>query len=809
MTKNYQHVLSLAFAVKQINENPKILANVSLGFHIYDNFLSTRMTHQNTLKLLSNRNRIVPNYNCDGQNNLIAVIGGHYSEISLHMALILGIYKIPQVCFFPFKIAYSVLAPMINVKTSLSSFYRMVPSETIQYTGIVLLLLHFQWLWIAIIASDDDKGERFLQTLLPMLSEHEICTAVIERTATLSDILENFRSYEQIFDIVTSLTDSSTKVYIVNADLQTMSCLKWLIYVYASLRDIEEISLGKVWILTAHWDFSTEAFHRDFDVHVFHGALSLALHSNEMLGFREFLQEVSPNSSKDGFLRLFWEQAFSCLFSTFHESEEDKKCNGEEKLESLPGTLFEMTMTGQSYSIYNAVYAIAHALHKMSLLSTSKHKTGVIQSRLNPLNVQPWELHMFLKSTSFNNTAGDLVSFDECGELAAGFDIINWITFPNKSFLRVKVGKMDSQALQSQTITINEEMIKWHSSFNQVLPISQCNDNCHPGYRREKIEGKPFCCYSCVPCPPGKITVEKDMDDCRPCPGDQFPNKKRDQCLPKTLQFIYFTEPLGMTSTILALFFALATISVLGIFIKHQNTPIVKANNRNLTYSLLISLLLSFLCPLLFIGQPQALTCYLRQTAFGVVFTVAVSCVLAKTITVILAFMAIKPGSRMRNWVGKRLTNYVVLVCFFIQAIICVVWLCTTPPFPDYNMSSLAEEIIAECNEGSVTMFYCLLGYLGFLAIVSFTVAFLARRLPDSFNEAKFITFSMLLFCSVWFSFILSYLSIKGKYMVAVEIFSILASSTGLLGCIFFPKCYIIIVRPWMNKKDQLTRKSI
>ncbi|KAM4663656.1 vomeronasal type-2 receptor 26-like [Discoglossus pictus] len=214
-----------------------------------------------------------------------------------------------------------------------------------------------------------------------------------------------------------------------------------------------------------------------------------------------------------------------------------------------------------------------------------------------------------------------------------------------------------------------------------------------------------------------------------------------------------------------------------------------------------------FLCSLLFIGHPLQMTCIFRQAVFGFTFSISISAVLTKTLTVVIAFNTTKPGSKLQNWMGPRFSNSLVLFCSMVQVLICAVWLGTYPPFPYYNMKDEVGKIIAECNEGSLFGFYSVLGYMGFLAVASFIIAFLARKLPSVFNETKFITFGMLVFCSVWISFIPAYLSTKGKYAIAVEIFAILASSAALLICIFIPKCYIILINPELNIKGLITKK--
>uniref|UniRef100_A0A8C6VGE2 G-protein coupled receptors family 3 profile domain-containing protein n=1 Tax=Naja naja TaxID=35670 RepID=A0A8C6VGE2_NAJNA len=780
--KNYQQFRALVFAVKEINKDLDLLPNITLGFHINDNHQIEWKISIICLSLLSRKDRMAPGYKCGRQNPLLSVIGGDNPKSSRQMASTFSLFKVPQVS----GLHWTQLWSKNNRSTS---------KEFAQYEGLVQLLLHFQWNWVGLMAPEDDDGEHFISSMLPMLKEKEICLAFTDKYKFDIDDLTDLKMLH-LFKAF-----SSVEVIILFGDSHSFAT------VLVALRCHEELTKKpalKVWILTSHWKVNVIGSQGILkDIQRFHGALHFRDHMADVPEFSHFLLSLDPlNPQGDTFLPLWWEWVFSCRFHPIlrNGNVQGKQCTGKENLQNVPTALFETSMTGESYNIHNAIYAVAHALHG-GCSHGEGPSPGNCQLTMPDRRSRFFQILPYLRKVQFNNSAGDEISFSKNGLGSGGCDILNWVLLPNGSFVPMKVGQINPGASPGQDLTINSDAIIWK------VPFARCGmKRCQAGERRRVPEGQQVCCYHCGSCPEGTISNQTDAASCDPCPEDQYPNKDKDHCMAKKLHYLAYQDPLGYTLASLTLSLSMITLAVLAIFRKHHDTPIVKANNRDLTYLLLISLLLCFLCSFLFIGRPGKLTCLFRQIAFAILFALAVSSVLAKTAMVVLAFMATKPGNSARKLLGKPLTNSILTGCPLVQGMICTIWLAKFPPFPNMDFHSLVGEAILQCNEGSALMFYAVVAYLGFLALVSFTVAFLARKLPDSFNEAKFITFSMLVFCSVWISFLPTYLSTKGKSMVAMEIFSILASGAGLLACIFFPKCYIILLRPGLNCKENIMR---
>ncbi|XP_068089251.1 vomeronasal type-2 receptor 26-like [Hyperolius riggenbachi] len=779
------------FAVEEINRRPDLLPNITLGYMIYDACMLEQYAVQSALSILSGVEAAVPNYNCNQKGKVVAFIGHLESSPSLSIAGVSGIYRYPQ-------ISYGAMDPIVSDKHLFPHIYCTVPDARSQHRAIVLLLKHFGWSWVGILVGDDESSERSSMELYKEIIQSGICVAFMETIKR--DALEKETNL-----YIMLKTSCSVLIFLGNS--------KNVFYLESILSENNSIRKS---IIMPTMRFSHAI------ITIINRSLVISPPRRDIPGLREFLLSAGPHKYKHvQFMAGIWNKYLDCCVRNI--SMMYRPCNVMDLLSQVDSSDYDVNNFGYTFSIYSAVYAVAHALH--DLFSNKEH--GQLQNHRS--SHQPWELHPYLKNLNFKTTGGDLIHFDEKGSVPAHFSVSNVIIFPNETMVKLHVGHFAEGAEGLQFLRTNTA-VHWDPRFVQEvgrtfagtwyrkgleapvhgkIPSSVCSPSCLPGYRKVPQEGQQRCCYYCVPCAEGEISNQTDMENCMKCPDDHWSDEKRAICIPRSVEFLSFGDGLVVCFLVFCIIFCFSTVVVLVIFIKYKDTAIVKANNQNLSFILLFSLVFSFLCPLLFIGRPTRISCLLRQVTVGNIFTLAVASILAKTITVLLAFNTIKPKRRFYNLLGKYLSAPFLIMCFCGQSVICVFWLTFSPPFPEYNTQVQVGKIVLQCNEGTATIFYIVIGYMGCLAMISFFVAFLARNLPDAFNEAKHITISMLVFCSVWISFIPAYLSTKGKYMVAVEVFSILASSAGLLGCIFIPKCYIILMRPELNTKTGVMARRV
>ncbi|XP_046720684.1 extracellular calcium-sensing receptor-like [Silurus meridionalis] len=557
-----------------------------------------------------------------------------------------------------------------------------------------------------------------------------------------------FRTYsqEKVMRIAEQIKRSTSRVIVGFLDSWDVGILLHVFY--------EHNITGYQWVGTEAWISDSELVTLD-TYNMLQGAIGLAIPKTVVSGLKDFILDIKllKSSSNAIFIQL-WETLFKCKYTVTGDLDDAPVCTGEEKLSEVENTFTDMSLMPIFSNVYKGVYAIAHTLNNL---------LGCKEICLTKQQPDPFTFLEHLKRVRFETKEGEEVYFDENGDAVAKYEIINWQASTESKNEFVIVGHYDSSFSGQDRLKMNMANIVWANNATKV-PVSVCSESCPPGTRKAVQKGKPICCFDCIQCADGQISNMTDSLTCTHCYQDFWPNLERDECIQKEIEYLSYEETMGMLLTAV-----------------------------------------SIICA--FLTMPSEWSCMLRHTAFGITFVLGISCVLGKTLVVLMAFRATLPGSNVMKWFGPPQQRLSVLVFTAIQVLICVIWLITSPPFPFKNLNIYKEKIILECHLGSTIGFWAVLGYIGILAFLCFVLAFLARKLPDNFNEAKFITFSMLIFCAVWLTFIPAYVSSPGKFTVAVEIFAILASSFGLLSCIFFPKCYIIILKPERSTKKLIMVK--
>uniref|UniRef100_A0A8C2WK15 Olfactory receptor C family, r1 n=1 Tax=Cyclopterus lumpus TaxID=8103 RepID=A0A8C2WK15_CYCLU len=750
-----QYIHAMVFAVEEINHSTMLLPGVKLGYHILDSCGRPPWALQTALSLVGGDNAM-----CSSTDSPDSILSRTLGPLSVPL------------------ISYLSSCPCLSNRRQFPNFFRTIPSDIYQARAIAQLSIRFNWTWIGAVVAKNDYG---LVAIKEETQGAGVCLAFVE-TLQRENIVSDARR------AALTIQASTAKVILI---------FTWYTDVRELFLQLAKINVtDRQYLASEAWSTSGDLLQNVVSTKVAKGVFGVAIRSSIIPGFENYLKWLHPiHRPEDEFLREFWEAEFGCSSGKGSLP----LCSGTESLERVKNHFTDISQLRVTYNVYLAVYAAAHALH--SLLSCPDRESSPGNNSFScssPKDIKPIELLQHLNKLNFTTPQGELFYF-QGADIPAKYDLVNWQNTPDGSLKLVLIGRVDGFDLH-----LNESAIQWSTGYNQV-PTSVCSESCPPGSRKANRKGEPLCCFDCIQCAEGEISNTIDSLHCELCPHEFWSNAERTACIPRQLDFLSFNETLGITLTTAAVSGAAVTTAVFVVFLYYRQTPMVRANNSELSFLLLLSLKLCFLCSLVFIGRPSVWSCRFQQAAFGISFVLCVSCLQIKTIVVLAAFRSARPGAgALIRWFGPGQQRGSVCFLTCVQIIICATWLSLSPPVPQRDLGFQGSTVTLECAMASVVGFSLVLGYIGLLACTSLFLAFLARKLPDNFNEAKLITFSMLIFCAVWIAFVPAYVSSPGKYVVAVEIFAILASSYGLLLCIFAPKCFIILFRPEKNTKKHL-----
>ncbi|XP_053160772.1 vomeronasal type-2 receptor 1-like isoform X1 [Hemicordylus capensis] len=804
--RGYRWVKAMIHAIHDVNKRDDILPNITLGYQIYDTCFTMSKTVENSLAFLTGQNETTPVFRCSSGAPLAAIVGAGGSTLSIASSRILGLYYFPQV-------GYASSSSLLSDKYQFPTYLRTIPSDAAQSWGMARLVHHFGWRWVGTIAADDDYGKYGVKAFKERVEKHNpTCIA-------FSETIPKIYNREKIQKVVMIVKQTNATVIVVySADIDFHPLVEELI--------ISNIT-GKTWIASEAWVTSALMAKPEY-FPLLGGAIGFGVKRGEIPGLKEFLLDIHPGKDPEDDLAIeFWQSAFNCTWPnasipyntdnrknvTGHENIVDfaseNFCTGEEKLEDLDNTYLDVSELRITYNVYKAVFAVAYGLDQLRLCEegSGPFVPGSYCAQIDEF--EPWQLMYYMKNKMQFDVLDEYVDINDKGDVYTPYDIINWQMNDTGGISFVRVGLYNCTSETDDDFRINNDSIYWNTP-TQTRPRSACNDNCQPGYRKGIQQGKPACCYDCIKCAEGQISNETDARECTSCQEDYWSNIPRNECVHKDVEFLAYEDALGMTLIALSVFGAMVVLAVTGVYIKFRGTALVKANDRELSFLIQFSLVTTLLTSILFVGKPENWSCQARQVTLALGFSVCLSCVLGKTVMLFLTHLAknSKVAEKVRMSMRPIFQKIIVLNSVLTEVGICAAYLVLDPPKMLKNTQFLNVKIIFECDEGSILFLCVMFGFDVFLAILCFLTAFVARKLPNNFNEAKFVTFGMLVFFIVWISFVPAYLSTKGKFKVAVEIFAILASSFGLLGCIFVPKCYIILLKPLRNTEEIVGGKA-
>ncbi|XP_039865333.1 extracellular calcium-sensing receptor-like [Simochromis diagramma] len=465
----------MLFAIEEINKSTDLLPGISLGYEIYDTCDNVARSVGVTLAL-ANSNVSVPSKTpCTTSAHVQAIIGATSSSTTIALATVTGPFFLPV-------ISHLATCACLSDKTKYPSFLRTIPSDYYQSRALAHLVKYFGWTWVGAIRTNSDYGNNGMATFTETAQQLGIC---LEYSVSFFRT-DPYAKIQRIIEIIKASTSKVIVTFLSRPDLNVL--LHEFLYHNLS---------GYQWVGTESWIFDSQTAEMDIH-HILDGAIGLSIPIAHVSGLRNFILTEKPlNSSNNQLFTEFWETLFSCKFKDLKSSSDiQRECTGHEDMTGVQNSFIDMSLMPIFNNVYKGVYAVAHALH--NTLSCNKTCNKNVQ-------LDQFMILQHIRKSHFTTKEGDEVYFNENGDPAAKYDIINWQPRENGIVEFVTVGLYDTSLAVEKQLHLQSKALIWARNSKQV-PLSVCSEQCPPGTRKVLQKGRPVCCYDCIRCAEGEIS---------------------------------------------------------------------------------------------------------------------------------------------------------------------------------------------------------------------------------------------------------------------------------------------------------------
>ncbi|XP_060527714.1 metabotropic glutamate receptor 2-like isoform X2 [Cylas formicarius] len=776
-----QAVEAMLYTLDRLNyAKEKLLPNISLGAHILDDcdkdtyglemavdFIKGSISNIDGAEYHCNRTQV--------RKVISGVVGAPSSVTSIQVANLLRLFKIPQVSFFS-------TSPELSNKQRFEYFSRTIPSDHYQVKAMVDIVLQMEWSYISIIYEESNYGIKAFEELEELLAENNICIAVKEKLVKDSGVARE-STYDNI--VLKLQTKPRAKGCIIFGSDQEVAEL---------MRAVRRLNAtgSFSWIgsdgWSARWSVS------DGNEAEVEGTLSVQPQANPVRGFKEYFLSLNvENNPRNPWFVEFWEHHFSCRYpnssKTPYNIRYTKNCTGKEKL-----TEENIVFEDQLQFVSDAVMAFAYAIRDMhdDLCNGRAGLCDEMKPTKGP------ELLKYLRKVHFEGLSGDSFHFDSNGDAPARYNIIHFKQVAAGKYQWVRVGEYVEGKIR---LNMSEVQFKLGQP---KPPESVCSLECDLGQAKKYVEGE-SCCWHCFNCTQYQIRHPSDPTQCIVCPQGTVPDPRHIRCNPIPEEYLQPDSGWAIGAMALSSTGVLVTLFVLGVFIKYNTTPVVRASGRELSYTLLAGILMCYCVTYALILRPSDIACGVQRFGAGFCFTVVYAALLTKTNRISRIFKAGKHSAKRPNFISPRSQIIICTGLVGVQILINGVWMIISPAKAIHHYPTREDNLLV-CSSYIDASYMIAFTYPIFLIIVCTVYAVLTRKIPEAFNESKHIGFTMYTTCVIWLAFVPLYFGTANHVALRITSMSVTISLSAsvTLACLFSPKLYIILIRPERNVRQSM-----